>query len=200
MLEIDDIELSRGERTLVSDLGFKVMPGQLALLMGPNGTGKTTLLRAIAGLSPPSRGQIRLDGLAVERLEPAGRARIAYQAHLEGLKKDLSILENLKFISQLHSNSHSLSEVLDEVGLTGLGERTVRRLSAGQKRRVALAGLRVSGASVWLLDEPLTNLDVDGRGLVIRWIDEHLAGGGIAVVATHMADGLARPGSVLVEF
>jgi heme exporter protein A len=176
-----------------------VKPGQLALLTGPNGSGKTTLLRTIAGLAAPAAGAIRYGGRSIAEFEAEERARFAYQGHHEGLKKDLTIEENLRFVSGLRNSSASIAEVLTGMGLDPFRSRAVRHLSAGQKRRAALAALRLSGASLWLLDEPLTNLDSAGRDLVARWLNEHLDADGTAVVATHLAAGLERPGSLLVE-
>ena len=187
-LEIADVALTRGERALVAGLSFSVGPGQLALLTGPNGSGKTTLLRTIAGLAAPESGQISYGGRPIAALEPEDRRHVVYQGHFEGLKKDLTVEENLIFISQLRESSDSVSEVMEGVGLGAFRHRAVRHLSAGQKRRAALAGLRLSGARLWLLDEPLTNLDSAGRDA-----------DGTAVIATHLAAGLERPGSLLVE-
>lgn len=198
-IELSDVAVARGGRTLLSSLSFTLGPGRLALLTGPNGSGKTSLLRVIAGLSPPAAGRILVAGRPVAELEPEDRRRIAYQAHLEGLKKDLTIEENLLFISHLHGSPSSVSSIIQDLGLADLRHRAVRRLSAGQKRRTALAALKLSRADVWLLDEPLTNLDRSGRELVVRWIDEHLAARGSAIVATHLVDDLLRPGSLLVE-
>lgn len=198
-LELVGVALSRGGRPLVAGLDLDLNPGQLALVMGPNGCGKTTLLRAVAGLSPPSAGEIRVGGRPVRSLEPEERGWIAYQGHLEGLKKDLTVEENIRFLSQLEGLSKSYSEVLEALGLARFTSRLVRQLSAGQKRRVALAALKLSRARLWLLDEPLTNLDAGGRELVAGWLDAHLAGQGMAMVATHVADELRRPGALLVE-
>lgn len=198
-LQLDNVDLARGGRMLVAGLSFRLEAGQLALVTGPNGTGKTTLLRTIAGLSPPARGEIRILGRPIGALEPAERRFISYQGHLEGLKKDLTIEENIIFIRDLLLSSKNLHEILQELGLADIRHRIVRQLSAGQKRRTALACLRMSEAPVLLLDEPLTNLDSEGRALIGRWVDEHLAEKGLAVVATHRAEDLMRPGATLVE-
>ena len=198
-LELEAIELRRGDRTLVAGLSFTLEPGRLALITGPNGSGKTTLLRAVAGLSPPASGRICISGCEVQRLEAAERSQIAYNGHLEGLKKDLTVQENIQFINDLKNKSDLKNKVMNELALNAIAGRSVRNLSAGQKRRVALACLRLSGARLWLLDEPLTNLDASGRELIRSWLDQHLAGGGMAMVATHLADDLKRPGCLLVE-
>jgi len=191
--------LRRGGRTLVSELSFRLIPGQLALITGPNGSGKTTLLRAVAGLTPAAGGTVSLGGRRVEKLEAADRGQVGYNGHLEGLKKDLSVRENLQFISGLKGTLQKLNDVMAELGLAAFADRSVRHLSAGQKRRAALACLRLSGARLWLLDEPLTNLDAAGRALIKSWLDQHLADQGIAMVATHLAEDLKRPGCLLVE-
>jgi heme exporter protein A len=198
-LELSDVALTRGEHRLVAGLSFTAQPGQLALVMGPNGSGKTTLLRTIAGLAPPESGSIQYGGRSIAEFDAQDRGLLAYQSHHEGLKKDLTVEENLRFLSGIKESSESLSEVLRGVGLEPFRSRAVRHLSAGQKRRAALAALRLSGARLWLLDEPLTNLDSAGRELVARWLNGHLDAGGTAVVATHLAAGLERPGALLVE-
>ncbi|MDX1563535.1 MAG: heme ABC exporter ATP-binding protein CcmA [Gammaproteobacteria bacterium] len=198
-LELTGVELARGGRPLIAGLSFKLGPAQLALVTGPNGSGKTTLLRTLAGLARPSGGEIRLGDAEVASLDHEQRAAICYQGHLDGLKKDLSVEENILFFSEIRDYSNSYSSVLQQLGLETLRDRSVRHLSAGQRRRTALAVLKLSGATLWLLDEPLTNLDQAGRALVASWLDEHLTAGGMAVVATHLADELKRPGCLLVE-
>lgn len=198
-VELENVALRRGERLLVGGLSLSLRAGGLGLVTGPNGSGKTTLLRSIAGLSPVDDGKIFFGGREVTSLDAAERSQFAYQGHLEGLKRDLSIEENLQFFSKLYKSSYSVSTILTELGLEPIAGRLVRHLSAGQKRRTALASLRMSHASLWLLDEPLTNLDADGRALVRRWLDAHLDDGGMAIVATHRADDLERPGATLVE-
>ena len=198
-LELNDVALSRGGRQLTSGLSFSLAPGQLALIIGPNGSGKTTLLRTIAGLARPSAGWIRLGDRDVASPDPDGCAQIVYQAHLEGLKKDLTVEENIQFYSELHSIDKVDWEYLAALNLHAVRGRKVRYLSAGQKRRVTLAILATIQAPVWLLDEPLTNLDPAGRALVSTWLDGHLERGGLAVIATHLVEELQRPGSLLVE-
>ena len=198
-LELSDVGVSRGGRALIAGLSFTLRAGQLALLMGPNGSGKTSLLRAISGLAPAVQGRIRFnDGTEPHQAESM-RAPIAYLGHLDGLKKDLTVEENIQFINSLRGISHPVEELVAELGLAHVARRSVRQLSAGQKRRVALAYLSSSRARLWLLDEPLTNLDRPGRELLGRWLERHLAAGGMAIVATHRADELRRPGCLLLE-
>jgi len=198
-LELTDVGLSRGGRDLIAGLSLSLRGGQLALLMGPNGSGKTSLLRAIAGFAPTTQGRIVFSGgTAPDHTGDAGPT-IAYLGHLDGLKKDLTVAENIQFINSLRGISRPVDELIAELGLALAAQRSVRQLSAGQKRRVALAYLSSSSSRLWLLDEPLTNLDRPGRELLGRWLDSHLAGGGIAIVATHRADELRRPGCLLLE-
>jgi heme exporter protein A len=194
-LELSEVGISRGGRELFGGLGLALHPGQLALLMGPNGSGKTSLLRAIAGFGPPSSGSIVIR----ETGTPSERPPAVYLGHLDGLKKDLSVEENIQFINDLHKSSHAVDEIIAELGLAPVAARSVRQLSAGQKRRVALAVLRASAARLWLLDEPLTNLDRPGRELLGSWLDAHLTAGGIAIAATHRAEELRRPGCLVLE-
>jgi heme exporter protein A len=198
-LELTDVGLSRGGRVLASGLSFALAPGQLALVTGPNGSGKTTLLRTIAGLSLPVEGSIRLGGQKVSSLDSDGRGQVTFQAHLEGLKNDLTVDENISFYSVLRDSPKNNHEYMTELGLDAVRARQVRNLSAGQRRRVTLAILAALRTKLWLLDEPLTNLDASGRALVARWLARHLAQGGLAVIATHLAAELERPGCLLVE-
>jgi heme exporter protein A len=195
-----ELAVWRGERCLLEALDFELHPGQLALVTGPNGSGKTTLLRVVAGLAPPTSGSITWDGVAVESLPPDQRAAIAYRGHLEGLKKDLTVRENLEFHAALCGGQAPLHSLLAEVKLDRAAETRARYLSAGQRRRAALAMLKLSSARLWVLDEPLTNLDAEGRALIVAWIAGHLRAGGSAVIATHQPDEFAAPsGSLQIE-
>jgi heme exporter protein A len=197
-LRAENVSITRGERCLFEGLNFALEAGQLALLVGPNGAGKTSLLRVLAGLAEPSAGSVTWAGHAVSALPVEARGAIAYRGHLDGLKMDLTVGENLAFHAAIWNRPCEL-DVLRELELEGAIATRVRRLSAGQRRRAALATLRVISASLWILDEPMTNLDVDGRATILAWTRRHLEGGGSAVVATHQPDEFARPGAFVVE-
>lgn len=189
----------RGERCLFERLHFDLGPQQLALLVGSNGSGKTTLLRILAGLGLPTEGGVTWKGVAVSELAAEERGEIAYRGHLEALKRDLTVAENLEFHAALWGRRRAPDGVLAELKLRELAHMRARHLSAGQRRRVALAMLQLSGAKLWLLDEPTTNLDSDGRALLVDWTRRHLREGGLAVIATHQPDEFAVPGALMIE-
>lgn len=178
---------SRNDEPVFGPLDFHVDSGEALLVQGDNGAGKTTLLRVLAGVTRAGSGQIQIDG------KPAGtaeRARfVAYLSHLPALKPDLGTLENLHFLCGLHGRRarQMPGNALAIVGLAGYEDTLVRHLSAGQKRRLALARIWLSPAPLWLLDEPYANLDLDGITLVNRMISAHLRSGGAALVTTHGA-------------
>jgi heme exporter protein A len=156
-------------------------------------------LRILAGLAPCVAGGVTWNSVAVQDLPPEGRGEIVYRGHLDALKKDLTVEENLAFCAALRRQPEGFGALLAALGLRELKDRQVRFLSAGQRRRTGLACMRVAAARLWLLDEPLTNLDAAGRATVIGWLEEHLQGGGLAVVATHEPGELGRPGTLVVE-
>ncbi|MDH3453360.1 MAG: heme ABC exporter ATP-binding protein CcmA [Gammaproteobacteria bacterium] len=199
LLASSDLEVRRGQRALISGLSFALEAGQMALIVGPNGSGKTSLLRVLAGLSPASKGSVSWGGTEVHRLAPEQRAQITYRGHLDGLKKDLTVEENLDFYASLGGEPLDFEALLVDLQLADLRHRQVRFLSAGQRRRTGLAALKVRRARLWILDEPMTNLDQSGRQLVADWIGSHLAEGGVAVVATHQAEELVASGTLMVE-
>lgn len=193
-----DLEIWRGRSCLIQGLSFSLATG-LALVTGANGTGKTTLLRALAGLASPTSGRVEWQGIPIRSLPAERRGEIAYRGHLDGLKKELTVAENLRFHGAFGGRSAVVEGFLAEVGLEQAADRRVRDLSAGQRRRAALATFKVAAARLWILDEPLTNLDRTGRELMIDWTRRHVADGGAAVVATHEPERFAAPGALLIE-
>jgi heme exporter protein A len=159
-------------------LSFTLEPGQALILRGPNGSGKTTLLRTVAGLQPPVTGRIE-----------AAPDSIAYAAHSDGLKSTLTVAENLEFWAALFGTS-GIDHALTAFDLLNLRARMAGRLSAGQKRRLGLARLLVTGRPVWALDEPTVSLDAASVGLFAAATRDHLDAGGAALIATHIDLGL----------
>jgi heme exporter protein A len=181
-----DLVLFRGERCLFKGLSFALNPGELLLLEGQNGCGKTSLMRAIAGLLEFDSGQILWDGQPVKEFRQDFHGAMVWMAHRTGLKADLTLVENLQFESSLRTPSGAVFEdVLERLGIQRLKKLPVRSLSAGQQRRVSLARMLLSDARLWLMDEPVTNLDRDGRRLVMDLVNEHLATDGMCLMAAH---------------
>lgn len=184
-LSVQNLSVSRGGQPLLADVSFDVSAGQALILRGPNGLGKTTLLRTIAGLQPPNVGTV-----------DAPEDSLVYAAHSDGIKSTLSVRENLTFWADIFGQS-AIDQALDDFDLHDLIDRAAGTLSAGQKRRLGLARLSVTGRGIWILDEPTVSLDkwsVDRFANVIR---RHLASGGIAVIATHIDLGLEDSATVL---
>lgn len=176
-LEVRGLALRRGSRLLFEGLGFELAPGQILHLQGANGAGKTSLLETLAGLRRAAEGEAR--GLP----EPGG---LHWLGHRNALNLNLSVLENLCFWCGLNDIGEAgVGLALERVGLARLRHRIVRTLSAGQKRRAALARLLLSPRPLWLLDEPLDGLDRQGLELFAELLGEHAAGGGCAVVTSH---------------
>ncbi|WP_137702049.1 heme ABC exporter ATP-binding protein CcmA [Marimonas lutisalis] len=177
-LRVTDLAVARGGIPVLEGLNFAVKPGRSLILRGPNGIGKTTLLRTVAGLQPPLAGEIGLD-----------REAMAYAAHADGLKATLSVEENLTFWAAVFGTG-TIEPALEGFALRELRDRPAGALSAGQKRRLGLARLLVTGRPVWVLDEPTVSLDVDAVAMFGAAIRAHLAGGGMALIATHIDLGL----------
>jgi heme exporter protein A len=188
MLEAENLECTRGDRRLFSDLSFSLPPGTVLQLTGPNGSGKTSLLRMICGLLPPTQGRIRWQGSNIRSLGDEYLASLTYLGHRNGLKEELSSTENLRIASGLAGlevTRETCQDVLAAMGLAGRDQLPVRLLSEGQKRRAALARLMICGTALWLLDEVFTALDRSAVALVSNLIENHLHRGGMAIIATH---------------
>lgn len=186
-----DLTCERGGRIVFAGLGFDLAAGGALLLRGPNGSGKSSLLRLMAGLSPPAHGTLRWQGID---LEPAAHAaRVSFIGHLDAIKARLTARENLDGWTAISGRTGLMStaDALAALGLAALADTPAQYLSAGQRRRLALARLLASRASVWLLDEPANALDADGVATLLRLITAHRADGGAVVVSLH--GGLAIP-------
>jgi len=177
-LLVQNLTVARGGVPVLTGVTLRLDAGKALILRGPNGAGKTTLLRTIAGLQPPLRGTI--DG---------AEDRVAYGAHADGLKAMLSVSENLRFWARVYGE-HDITAALAAYALEPLRDRLAGTLSAGQKRRAGLARLMVTQRPVWLLDEPTVSLDTDAVAMFAGAVDAHLAGGGSAILATHIDLGL----------
>jgi heme exporter protein A len=194
LLSASDLCLIRGDRCLFREVGFALGPGELLSVAGANGSGKTSLLRAIAGLLELETGEIRWQSRTVSDIQQQFRASLVWFAHRIGFKGDLTPLQNLRFEAGLRAfRGDDLAAALARVGVTYGAELPMRALSAGQQRRVGLARLILADAPFWMMDEPFTNLDTDGQGLVRELISEHLANGGICAIASHQAIGIDAP-------
>ena len=199
MLEVRNLTCQRGERELFTDLSFSVSAGQVLQVHGPNGGGKTTLLRVLAGLTLPVEGRVLWSGQEVTR--GARRERETYArvlcfiGHANGVKSELTPIENLRVWQALYEEPDEarLDEALREVGLAGLEDVLSGTLSAGQRRRVALARLLVTDARLWLLDEPFTALDKSAINWVEDRIGAHVAGGGLVIFTSHQPARLPLP-------
>jgi heme exporter protein A len=187
MLRVQGVHLWRGDRHVLRNVSFDAAPGRCVLLTGRNGAGKTTLLRAIAGLLEPEEGQVTWRGAATRATRDDFHAELAYLGHEPPLKGDLSGRENLRFSVGIRRavTTTEIDAALARTGATPFADLAVRLLSAGQRRRIALAGVALASAALWLLDEPTTNLDTEGQQLVADLIAEQLGRSGLVVAAVH---------------
>lgn len=187
-----NIACSRSERMVFQELNFTINPGQVLLLRGANGSGKSSLLRLLAGLLPIRDGKLTWRGRSVSKDQAGYRADLVYLGHLDCLKPQLLVRENLQFWADLVGASVSVDVALSKVGLGDCADFPAQYLSAGQRRRFSLARLLLKPVPIWLLDEPSTALDSRGQKLVLDLISRHQATGGIAVISSHESLALAH--------
>ncbi len=190
MLTATGLSCIRGERRLFAGLDLAVGPGEWLHVQGENGAGKTSLLRILASLSPPDEGEIRWCGEPVKALAEDYHRALLFLGHHGAVKEDLTPFENLTLAAQLDGtvlHEESALKALARFGLRGREDLAVRFLSAGQKRRVLLARLAVRKATLWILDEPFTALDVKAVDMLSALIAEHVASGGMAILTSHQS-------------
>jgi heme exporter protein A len=180
LLRVTDMAVARGGVPVLEGVGLTLAPGEALILRGPNGIGKTTLLRGIAGLQPALAG----------RAEAAPES-LVYAGHADGIKSALSVAENLEFWARVFGTT-DISRAMAAFALGPLATRPAGALSAGQKRRLGLARLLVTGRAVWLLDEPTVSLDTEAVAMFAGAVRGHLAAGGAALIATHIELGLTE--------
>jgi heme exporter protein A len=189
MFQVVALSGSRGERQLFSDVSVTVKPGSMLAVIGENGSGKTSFLRMLCGLLPPDTGTILWQGKDIRQLKELYSAELTYIGHLNGIKDELTPVENLKLSACLagdDSSNQIVHNALEAVGLRQSAHRLPTRvLSQGQKRRVALARLWLSTRPLWLLDEPFASLDAAATNCLTQHMQSHLSQGGLVAVATH---------------
>ncbi|UWQ51278.1 heme ABC exporter ATP-binding protein CcmA [Leisingera caerulea] len=177
-LTVTDLSVARGGIPVLEGLSFELESGRALILRGPNGIGKTTLLRTVAGLQPPLRGRVE-----------GAEDQIAYAAHSDGLKPTLTVAENLTFWASVFGRN-GIEQALDGFDLQGLRDRQAGALSAGQKRRLGLSRMLVTGRPIWIMDEPTVSLDKTSVTMFANTVRAHLGQGGAALIATHIDLGL----------
>ncbi|HMK87762.1 MAG TPA: cytochrome c biogenesis heme-transporting ATPase CcmA [Steroidobacteraceae bacterium] len=184
---VENVHVWRGDRHVLKGVSVEVGPRELVHVLGPNGTGKTTLLRVATGLLRPEHGRVLWRGRAISSVRSDYQSALAYVSHEPALKADLTPLENLRFMVGLKRrvSTSELKAHLDRTGVLACADLPVRVLSAGQRRRVVMARVLALGAAIWLLDEPFTNLDAAGTELVATLLAEHVNSGGLALVVAH---------------
>ena len=188
-LSLQNLACRRAGRLIFQDLCFALAEGQAAALRGPNGVGKSTLLRQLAGLIPVTDGDARLGTVSLAADPQGFQEQVAYAGHLDAVKPALSVAENLDLWAGING-VNSPADALKRFGLATIAARPAAQCSAGQKRRLGLARLLVTHRPLWLLDEPTVSLDAEAAALIADLIREHIGAGGTALIATHVDLGL----------
>lgn len=186
-LQVKSISCTRGYRDLFSNLEFELNPGQVLRIEGKNGAGKTSLLRIMSGLAQPLQGEVLWQGRKIHHAESSYFQNLLFIGHKAGIKYELSPIENLCMAKQLYGSKsdNGIEEALYQVGLYGFEDIPCAQLSAGQKRRVALAQLFLTRATCWILDEPYTSLDVTAVAMLEALFAQHVNNGGMLVITSH---------------
>ena len=186
-LSVEKVHVWRGDRHVLKGVSLNLGPRQLLHISGPNGTGKTTLLRVVCGLLRPEQGLVSWLGTSIATVRAEYQATLAYASHEPALKADLTALENLRFAVGLKRrvSPGELRASLERTGVGACADLPARVLSAGQRRRVAMARVLAMSATLWLLDEPFTNLDSAGTDLMSSLLQSHVERGGAALVVAH---------------
>lgn len=187
MLKIEQLACMREERLLFQALDFSAQSGDFIQIEGPNGVGKTSLLRILAGLSLPYEGQVLWQGEPIKAWRETYQHELLYLGHHPAVKAELSAYENLRFFQKMHNMQQDIDlwQVLAQVGLAGFEDQSAAHLSAGQQRRIALARLWMTQAKLWILDEPFTAIDKRGVKVLEQHLLAHCQAGGIVILTTH---------------
>lgn len=182
-----ELRCVRGDRELFSGLSFEMNPGDILHISGANGSGKTSLLRIIAGLHMPEAGEVQWEGRSIEQARAHFMSNLQYVGHLGGIKAELSPLENMRCFAALalQPAQAATDSIIERLGLAGFEHEPAYRLSSGQRRRIALSRLLLNPARLWILDEPFTALDARGCELLVKMVDAQLQKGGMVAFASH---------------
>lgn len=196
-VSVSNLTCYRGGRLIFAEMSFDIADGEAVMLRGPNGAGKSTLLRILTGVIA-AEGSVEINGHSLSDDRDAVQEQIAYAGHLDAIKPQLTVAENLTFWADLFDGG-SVEQAMEQFSLAEIWDRPAHACSAGQKRRLGLARLVVSGRPIWLLDEPTVSLDTETTARFAKIIEAHCAGGGIALIATHIDLGLPSAREIHID-